>query len=200
MMQKGSYRSSVRALALVFAGALAWPAAGAAQTLSGQARAVQAMVALGTTTLADTGTLGGPTDTRDATLATGSVGSLLSGEVLRAVTVGWPDQVVSEASLANLTLTVGGTGISAGTILASVLAVPYAPATVSSTIGNLAINGVPVAVTGSPNQSISIPGGRLVINERIVSPASTTVNALHVTVFGVADVVIASATAGISGF
>jgi hypothetical protein len=200
MTQKASSRSSTRAIAIVFAAALAWPAAGAAQNLRGQARAVQATVAFGTTTLADTGTLGGPTDTRDAALATGSVGSLLSGEVLRAVTVGWPDQVVSEASLANLRLTVGGTGISAGTVLASVLAAPYAPATVSSTIGDLAINGVPVAVTGNPNQRISIPGGRLVINEQIVSAAGTTVNALHVTVFGVADVVIASATAGLSGF
>jgi len=199
MLQKPSYRF-VRVLAIVFAGALAWPAAGAAQTFTGQARAVQASAALGTTTLADTGTLGGPTDARDATLATGSVASLLSGEVLRAVTVGWPDQVASEASLANLALTVGSTGISAGTVLASVLAVAYAPAIVTSTVGDLAINGVPVTVTGTPNQRILIPGGQLVINERIVSPSGTTVNALHATVFGVADVVIASATAGISGF
>jgi len=39
-----------------------------------------------------------------------------------------------------------------------------------------------------------------VINEQIVSARSTTVNALHVTVFGVADVVVASATAGFSSF
>jgi hypothetical protein len=37
----------------------------------------------------------------------------------------------------------------------------------------------------------------LVINEQQPSSASTTVNALHATVFGVADVVVASATAGI---
>jgi hypothetical protein len=200
MSQIGSYRSIVTALAVVFAGGLAWPVAGAAQTLTGQAKAVQAVAALGTTTLADTGTLGGPTDARDATLTIGSVPSLLSGEVLHAVTVGWPDQVASEASLANLALSLGGTGISAGIVLASVRAVPYAPAAVSSTIGNLAINGVPVTVTGQPNQRIVIPGGQLMINERILSASGTTVNALHATVFGVADVVIASATAGISGF
>jgi len=185
--------------AIVFAGALAWAAAGAAQTVTGQARAVQA-TGLGTTTLADTGTLGGTSDARDATLTIGSVPSVLSGEALRAVTVGWPDQVASEASLANLTMTVGGTGISAGVVLARALAVANTPVTASSTVGELAINGIPITVTGSANQVISIPGGWLIINEQIVSASGTTVNALHATVFGVADVVIASATAGFSSF
>jgi hypothetical protein len=35
------------------------------------------------------------------------------------------------------------------------------------------------------------------VNEQTVTPAGTTVNALHATVLGVVDVVIASATAGI---
>ena len=59
------------------------------------------------------------------------------------------------------------------------------------------LNGVPVAITGAPNQKIAIPGGQVVINELTVSPSGTTVNALHATVLGVADVIIASATAGI---
>jgi hypothetical protein len=117
--------------------------------------------------------------------------------VLRAVTVGWPDQVASEASLANLSLAVGGTGISADFVMARALAVLDAATTASTTIGNLSINGVPVAVTGSPNQTIPIPGGQLVINEQRVSETGTTVNAIHATVFGVADVIVASATAGI---
>ena len=196
MSEKALYRFCVGAM--VFAGALAWPAAAATQTVTGQARAVQASTIFGTTTLADTGTLSD--DPRDATLPIGSVSSLLSGEALRAVTVGWSDQVVSEASLANLTMVVGGTGISAGVVLSRVLAAADAPAAASSTVGDLAINGVPVDVTGSPNQWISIPGGHLVINEQIVSPSGTSVNALHATVLGVADVVIASATAGFSSF
>ena len=56
---------------------------------------------------------------------------------------------------------------------------------------------MPVWVSGSPNQRLWIPGGQLVLNEQIVSATGTTVNALHATVYGVADVVIASATAGI---
>ena len=37
----------------------------------------------------------------------------------------------------------------------------------------------------------------MVLNEQTVSSAGTTVNALHAVVTGVADVVVASATAGI---
>ncbi|PYQ12187.1 MAG: hypothetical protein DMF80_18760 [Acidobacteria bacterium] len=67
----------------------------------------------------------------------------------------------------------------------------------SSLLANLSINGVPIDVTGEPNQTVSIPGGQVVINEQTVSAAGTTVNALHAIVSGVADVVVASATAGI---
>jgi len=201
MSDRSSNRWRVATLAVVFAGVLAWPAAGRAQTVRGQARVVQATLTTlsgsSTTVLADTGTLADLSDPRDAVSATGTVPSVLSGDVLHAVTMGWTDQVTSQASLADLSMSVGGTGISADFVMASALSLLAAPSTAGSTIGNLAINGVPVDVTGVPNQTIAIPGGRLVINEQTVSPASTTVNALHATVFGVADVVIASATAGI---
>ena len=66
-----------------------------------------------------------------------------------------------------------------------------------SNIANLSINGVPIPVSGGPNQTIYIPGGRVVINEQQALPTTTVVNALHVVVYGIADVVIASASAGI---
>jgi hypothetical protein len=199
MSKKGWYRLRAAAFAIAFAGVSAWPATGAAQTVTGQARAVQ-VNALDTTVLTDTGTLGGTSDARDATLDVGIVPSVLSAEVLRAVTIGWPDQVASESSLANLKMAVGGTGISADLVMARALAVLGQPSTASSTIANLSVNSMPVAVTGVPNQRISIPGGQVVINEQIVSLSGTTVNALHATVLGVADVVIASAKAGIRSF
>ena len=146
--------------------------------------------------LADTGTLGGAGDAREASLLTGSVGSVLGAEVLNAVTIGWPDQVTSTASLAGLGMTVGGTGISADFVMATATALVGAAGGGNSVISNLSINGVPIPVSGQPNQTLPIPGGQVVINEQIVSPAGTTVNALHATVVGVADVVIASATAG----
>jgi len=183
--------------AIAFAGVSAWPTAGTAQTVTGQARAVQAN-AFGSTVLTDTGTLGGTSDARDATLDFGIVPSVLSGEVLRAVTIGWPDQVASETSLANLSMALGGTGISAGFVMARALAVLGQPSAAGSIINNLSVNGVAITVTGQPNQRITIPGGQVVIDEQTVSlSGSTTVNAIHATVFGVADVVIASATAGI---
>jgi hypothetical protein len=187
------------AFAIAFAGVAAWPTAGAAQTVTGQARTVQAN-AVDTTVLADTGTLGGTSDARDATLDVGIVPSVLSAEVLRAVTIGWPDQVASETSLAHLSMAVGGTGISADFVMAKALAVLGQPSTASSIIANLSVNGIQVAVTGMPNQRVPIPGGQVVINEQTVSLSGTTVNAIHATVLGLADVVIASAKAGISSF
>jgi len=183
------------------AGLWAWPAAGDAQTLTGSANVVTATTfgLLGgtTTTLASTGALGGPGDALDATQVTGSIPSVLAGEVLNAVTIGWPDQVVSQANLASLGLTVAGIPISADFVMATATAPLGAAATGSSLIENLSINGVPIDVTGEPNQTISIPGGQVVLNEQTASPSGTTVNALHAVVSGVADVVVASATAGI---
>jgi hypothetical protein len=201
MRQTGSFRRNVTALVVMTAGLLAWPRAGAAQTAAGNARAagVTTFGLFGgtTTVLADTGMLGGTNDARDAASVTANVPSVLSGEVLHAVTIGWPDQVVSQASLGSLSLTVGGTGISADFVMATATAVLGDAGSGSSLVDNLSIGGVPVEVTGEPNQTISIAGGQVVINEQTVSAAGTTVNALHATVSGVADVVVASATAGI---
>jgi hypothetical protein len=177
------------------------PATGSAQTVTGSARAVK-VTTLGllggqTTELASTGTLAGVGDARDAAAITGGVPSVLSGEVLHAVTMAWPDQVASEASLTDLSMTVGAVGLSADLVLSRATAVLGTVGQGSSVIENLSINGVPVAVTGLPNQTISIPGGRVVINERQVSSSGVTVNALHAVVFGVADVVVGSSTAGI---
>jgi hypothetical protein len=113
---------------------------------------------------------------------------LLDGEVLSATTIGYPNEVDSAASLAGLNLNVGGVGVSADFVIAE-----------ASYIDNLAINGTPVSVSGDPNQTITIPGGQLIINEQTISSSGAmVVNALHIIVNGVADVVIASATAGIS--
>lgn len=174
----------------------------ATQTVTGQAAAVRATVLdlLGggtTTVLADTGTLGDTADARDASQLFGSVPSLLVGEVLHATTIGWPDQVASEVSLAGLGLTVGGTTISADFIMAEATALLGAAGSGTSLLDNLSINGVPVSVNSNPNQVYYIPGGRVVINEQQSSPGSMVVNALHVIVSGVADVVVGSATAGI---
>ncbi len=197
------YRWTLVALSALLTGVLGWPTPGGAQTVSGEARAVQATVLgfLGTattTTLSNTGTLGGTSDARDASQLTGSVPSLLTAEVLHATTIGWPNQVDSEAALGNLNLTVAGVGITADSVMARASQVLGAAGSGSSTVSGLSINGTPVNVTGNPNQTVAIPGGQVVINEQQVSPSGITVNAVHVIVNGVADVVVATATAGIS--
>ena len=204
MHQTNHCRLRLVTVALMLAGVLAWPAASKAQNVTGQARAAQATVTgpLGTTmttTLSDTGTLGGTNDERDTGLDTGSVPSLLSAEVLNAFTYSYPNEVDSGASLGNVNLTVAGVGITADSAMAKASQVLGAAGSGSSAIDNLVVNGVSVWVTGDPNQTISIPGGQMVINEQTTDPSGTiTVNALHVTVTGVVDVVIATAVAGIS--
>jgi hypothetical protein len=94
-------------------------------------------------------------------------------------------------------MTVAGTGISADFVMARALSVLGSAGTGRTNIDGLSINGIPIVPTGSPNQTIAIPGGRVVINEQVSSAGATVVNGLHVVVDGVVDVVIASAKSGI---
>jgi len=185
--------------AIVVAFGSAHPAA--AQTVSGNASAVQSTVTglLGSTTtvLASTGTLSDPADALQASSLTGSVPSVLSAEALHATTIGTADGVDSESSLAGLAMTVAGTSIGADFVMSRVQAVQGTAGTVTTSVSGLSVNGVPIAVDTAPNQVIPIPGGQIVVNQLQTSGASTLVNALRVTVSGVADVIIASASAAI---
>src|SRR5437773_11404968 len=204
------------AAAMLVASLLAWPVTGAAQlgglplpplplptggggtaqTVTAIAIAEQAY-SLGTvTTLANTGTLSGLTDARQASQLVGSVPALLSAETLHATAIGLSDRVASQASLGSLALGIGSTSIGADAVLAQAEAAAGS-ATGSSVLGNLTLDGVPVAVSGDPNQTISIPGGQLVINEQTAPAGGIVVNALHLVVYGIADVVLGSATAAI---
>jgi len=191
-----------------------WSAASAAQLLGGitqpialptatssmpggQAAAVRSTVLGQTTSLADTGTLGGVDDARNASQLSGALPGLLAAEVLQATTIGWTDQAASDASLANLGMMVAGIGISADFVMASATALAGAVGSGGSLVENLAVNGVPVAVSGAANQVVDIVGGRIVINEQQASAGGMVVNALHVIVDGVADVVVGSASASI---
>jgi len=152
-----------------------------------------------TTALADTGTLTTANNALDTSMLAGGIPSALSAETLSASTISWADQVDSEASLGNLSMTVAGVGITADFVMAEASQVLGAAGSGSSTLTNLVINGTPIAVTGAPNQAVWIPGGQVIINEQTISSTgAAVVNALHVVVTGVADVVVASATAGVS--
>lgn len=170
---------------------------GQTQTLTGQASAVTAVVLGNVTSLADTGTLSAASDPLGTGLGSGSIPGLVSAEALHAVTMGWSDQVASEASLANLTMTVAGIGISAGSIVSRALAVAGAGASGVTSIEGLVINGVPVSSTGAPNEVFTLPGLSVIVNERIQSASGIVVNALRVRTWDGSDVVIGSAKAGL---
>jgi hypothetical protein len=136
----------------------------------------------------------------DVGQSAGGIGPLLGAEVLSAATYSYSNEVDSSASLGNLALTVGGViSISADSVVAEASQVLGATGSGSSYIGNLTVNGQPILVTGAANQSIAVPGGQVILNEQAISSSGgAVVNAIHLTVYGVADVVVASATAAIS--
>jgi len=165
----------------------------------GSASAVSSTVLGFTTVLGGTGTLSGVNDARDASMTAGSIPSILTAETLSAATLGWPDQVYSTSSLTNLSMTVAGIGITADSVMAEASQIAGSAGTGSSSFSSLAIAGVPINVTGAPNQVVAIPGGIVTINEQTISSTgAVVVNALHVAVAGAANLVVASATAGIS--
>lgn len=177
------------------------PATSNSPAVTGNAIAVQATdLSQGTATVtivADSGSLGGVNDARDASELAPSVPSMLTAETAYVATISWPNEVDSSASVNNLNVTVGGVVISATSVLSMVSSV-QGPNSSTTLIDGLAVNGAPVSINGHKNQTVSIPGGQLIINETKNSASTITVNALHIVMNGTADVVIASATAGIS--
>ncbi len=194
---------AARRFVVVLAGALLLPLAAGAQSVSGQATSVLATVNGVTSTIGSTGWLADINDARGASSLGAPIPLLGSVESLESVTIssaasGSPAaEVSSMASLANLALSVASQAISADYILASVRAPVSGAPTPSAIISGLSVNGTPVAVTGAPNQVVSLPGLTMVVNEVTSGASGTTVNALHISSLdGLVNVVVASATAG----
>ncbi len=172
---------------------------------SGQATVVRATLPLaGTLGLSDTGPLPQSGGAQEASLLDLSIPGLLSAEVGHASTIGQGDRSRSEASVANVAITAGGNTIAADFLMAGAMAtcrLGGASISGSSEIARLVINGQTLDVTGTPNQTIQLPlgVGKVIINEQSSSgPGDITVNALHVVVTGVADIVVSSAHADIT--
>src|SRR5881396_857408 len=167
------------------ADALASPATHAT-SYSGRATVVQATLfspVSATATLVNAGPLPSSGGAEHASLVNGSVPGLLTVEVLHAATVGQGNASRSEASVAELALTVGGNSISAGFLEARATAMctgSGATASGSADVATLSVNGQPITISGAPNQTVELPNGRVIINEQSSSPGDITVNALHV--------------------
>src|SRR5438034_1058259 len=196
------------ALCVLSVGLLEWPARTRAQTLGGITVVpptipvpVPVPVPVTVSTVLGTGTLApGSLDSLYSELDSIST-SLVSAEVPSARVIGYADQIASDSYLSSLNLTIAGIAIAAASAEAAARGpLDGSPGNATSYISGLSINGVQVLIDGTVNQTVAIPGGQVVINEQqVLSDGTLVVNALHATVSGVADAVVASATAGPSG-
>ncbi len=200
------------------------PAQGNSPTFSGEATVVKGTLAGVPLDLAGTGPLGpdggerenslvcypgGPNCTISSPVGDPTNGAL-SAQVLHASTVAHGNRSRSEATVASLSVTVGGVPgvpgvpIEARFIRSAAQAVcqaGVAAVDAASELVGLTINSVPVEVTSAPNQTLKVPTpageATIVINEQTGGGASgntgdITVNALHIKITEVAGVVPAT--------
>ena len=208
MRDRVFHRLSLVALGALSVGLLGWPAYTGAQTLGditgtvgGTVGTVTGIVGGTTTVLGDTGTLAAGSLDSLYNEADSISTSLVSADVPSARVTGYADEIASESYLASLNLTIAGITITASSAEAEARAALDGSSSIGTVyVSNLSINGVDIFIDGTVNQTVSSAVGQLIINEQqVLSDGTMVVNALHATVYGVADVVVASATAGASG-
>lgn len=193
----------------LIAAALAAPKLNAqTTTYVGDAAALKANVAgILNVSLSDTGALPPTGGALSASLLNFQVPPTVDLHLLTAHTIGDNDQTNSQASVTDLTLNIAGVYITASVLTSNANALCYpsqADVNGSSAIVGLKVNGLAVKVTGKPNQTIPLLVGSLVINEQIsqvTAPpeqvsSDIVVNALHLKVNLIADVVVSHSHAG----
>src|SRR5438132_5854704 len=127
MQQIVPHRRALVALSIFVVGLAGWPVPTGAQistvtitsVVSDATGTATGTLAAGiTTVLGGTGDLGGTPGALGASALTGQVPGLLTGEVLHATTIGYPDRVDSEASIADVALEIAGTTIEVDFVMA----------------------------------------------------------------------------------
>jgi len=199
---------NLRHFALLTGCLLALTPIGHAQTTYTGEAAVAKVNVLGILNAAiqDTGPLPSSGGSLSTQLLSLNVPDLLSLQLLSASTDGANSQTNSAASVVQVTVTAAGVNISADVLTSNASATCAPSVTGTSTIVNLKVNGLSVRVTGAPNQTIPLLIGSLVINEQNSSVVNTPfftsadmlVNALHLKVNFLADVIISQSHAGVS--
>jgi len=189
----------VLTLAAVVMATPAW-----AETYGGQAYAASVnapTLGVAPVSLADTGPLSSTGGWEGAGAPGGNVPGVLSANVLNATTSGASGEASSFASLADITVFPG----QAAQLTASfVLAQSHAGiggGVGSVQIYDLMFGGLPVTISGLPNQTVSLPGvATLVINEQTISADgnNAVVNALRLTLVTGDGVTLASASSQVS--
>jgi hypothetical protein len=178
-----------------------WGTTPPAVTFRGQGTAINATVLGINTMIGDTGALPSKGGALETDLATVNIPLVLSGVVAHADAIGVGDHTEASATVAALNLLCGGVLIQADLIQSRAFVSGFggqAPvSTGSSQLVNLVVAGKPIVITGAPNQTIKLPVGRVVINERSQGVGAITVTALHVVINGVADIKLARSFAGV---
>lgn len=170
-------------------------------TYSGRATVLKAGILGVTNAWSDTGLLPASGGAVETSLLAINEPDLLSAEIAHASVVGQADRTRAESSVANFAVDIGGVTLAADFAMSRAMAVWQTNGIAlsgSSEIASLFLNGQPVVVSGQPNQTVPFINGAVIINEQTGSSNAITVNALHLVINGVADVVVASAQAGIA--
>lgn len=190
---------------LLLGGAASARAGGTAEAYSGRAYVLSVNTPLlPPVTVSDTGPLPESGGALEKSLLQYSAPGLVSTEVCHAVVVGEGDASHAAAAAGRTSLTAGANVIAFDAVWSWAHASCCSDgASVSGMSGlvSLTVNGLPVNVSGQPNQTVSLPGGRIIINEQVTcldgDYAAITVNALHVVIDGVTDLVVCSSHADI---
>lgn len=182
----------------------------ATTTYTGEAFGASLNVLILKTTISDTGPLPRSGGSLSTQLASIDVPGVLDAGLLSESTTGGSSRASSQSSVANVAVTAAGIGVTASVLTSNATAQACGGGSPSvaggSNIANLMVNGIPITVTGAPNQTIPLIVGSLIINEQISAitsascgaSASLVVNALHLKVPGIADVVVSSSNAGVN--
>lgn len=184
---------------------LGWSHIAWTQTVSGQARVVRALLPGNVVIVADTGNISYENDARTARPSGAHIhiGSLGRAQGAQATAIssfsdrGQDGLVTSNASLADLELNIAGNTIVASFIETQVTTTMDGPGAANSVVDGLVINGQPFSVPSGVTGEIPLNGGRIIVNEFRESPGGAAITALHVQIYGVADIAVASAAARI---
>jgi hypothetical protein len=147
--------------------------------------------------LSDTGDLPSSGGWQGACLLAAGVPSVLEAKVLVGATSGSHGKAHSSASLAEVVVLPGTPTELSAAFLHSQTQASCDGVKGSSEIASLTFCGQTIQVTGEPNQKVSLLGATLVINEQVITSSGAhheiRVNAIHLLVPGVAEVVLSSA-------
>lgn len=153
-------------------------------------------------TIGDTGALPAQGGSLSSSLPSISLPGVLSADLVQSSTSGGGPQSTTSTQLADVDLLAS---LVHASVVSSNATASCSGSTASvsgaSQIANLTVGGLPIIVTGAPNQVVPLLVGTLVLNEQTGGAAGSngalTVNALHLTAAGIADVVVGSSHADI---